>query len=136
MTVRLAKDSIDLAIVTTNTEAMTSFYRDVLGFRYLGETATRATPGGSVRRLLCGSSQIKLVSYATAPSSRAAGGAVADATGFRYWTISVTNLDEIVLACERAGHPIVVPVKEVSPGVRVAIAEDPDGNLVEFLSSS
>ena len=48
MTIKLGKDSIDLAIVTTNPEAMTTFYRDVLGFEYLGEMATRSSPGGLV----------------------------------------------------------------------------------------
>jgi catechol 2,3-dioxygenase-like lactoylglutathione lyase family enzyme len=44
MSVKLAKDSIDLAIVTANADAMTSFYRDVLGFEYLGEMANPVHP--------------------------------------------------------------------------------------------
>jgi len=34
MGVKVAKDAIDLGIVTTNGEAMLTFYRDVLGFRH------------------------------------------------------------------------------------------------------
>jgi catechol 2,3-dioxygenase-like lactoylglutathione lyase family enzyme len=135
MTIKLGKDSIDLAIVTTNPEAMTAFYRDVLGFEYLGEMATRSSPGGLVRRLRCGASTIKLVTYASLPG-RGPDEKGLRATGYRYWTITVTNLREIVDACEGAGRPIVVPIKEISPGVRIAIAVDPDGNWVEFLSTS
>jgi hypothetical protein len=48
----------------------------------------------------------------------------------------VSNLHEIVEACERAGRPIVVPIKELRPRISVAITEDPDANWVEFLSAS
>jgi len=136
MTIKLASDSIDLAIVTANPEAMTTFYRDVLGLEDAGQTAARTTPGGVVRQFLCGTTTIKLVTYASPPPARAPGGGPRLATGYRYWAIHVTNLEEVVAACEGAGRPIVVPIKEISPGVRVAIVEDPDGNWVEFLASS
>ena len=37
MGVKVAKDAIDLGIVTTNGDAMLSFYRDVLGFKHEGD---------------------------------------------------------------------------------------------------
>ena len=132
MTIKLAKDSIDLALVTNQLEEMTAFYRDVLGFEDRGQIAARSTPGGRVAQLQCGSSLIKLVRYAT-PSfdERARGLGV---VGFRYVTLHVRNLEEVVEACERAGRPVVTPIKHIDPQIRVAIVEDPDGNLVEFLS--
>ena len=66
MTIKLTKDSIDLGIVTTNPEAMTAFYRDVLGFEDGGQMSL---PGGSMIRLLCGSSVIKLVTTEPISSS-------------------------------------------------------------------
>jgi uncharacterized glyoxalase superfamily protein PhnB len=36
MGVKVAKDAIDLGIVTTNGPAMLAFYRDVLGFVHVG----------------------------------------------------------------------------------------------------
>ena len=33
----------------------------------------------------------------------------------------------------KAGRTIVVPEREIRPGIRIAIVEDPDGNWVEFL---
>jgi len=132
VTIKLAKDSIDLAIVTNRLEEMTAFYRDVLGFEDLGQIATRSTPGGAVSQLKCGSSLIKLVRYAD-PSSNGSPRGLGVA-GYRYWTISVTNLEEVVEECVRAGRPVMTPIKNISPEIRIAIVEDPDGNLVEFLS--
>jgi catechol 2,3-dioxygenase-like lactoylglutathione lyase family enzyme len=132
MTIKLAKDSIDMALVTNRLEEMTIFYRDVLGFEDCGQIATRSTPGGQVGQLKCGDSLIKLVLYST-PSvvQRAKGLGV---MGYRYLTIHVTNLEEVVEACKSAGRPIVTPIKHISSQIRIAIVEDPDGNLVEFLS--
>ena len=39
MGVKVAKNAIDLGIVTTNGEAMLAFYRDVLGFEHEGDIA-------------------------------------------------------------------------------------------------
>lgn len=133
MTIKLTKDSIDLGIVTTNPEAMTAFYRDVLGFEDGGQMPL---PGGSMTRLMCGTSVIKLVSNAKPPAENAHPGGIGGATGYRYWTISVANLPDIVAACEQAGRKIVVPIREIRPGVTIAIAEDPDGNWVEFLATT
>ena len=132
MTIKLAKDSIDLAIVTNRLEEMTHFYRDVLGFEDCGQIATRSTPGGMVGQLKCGTSLIKLVRYPKLSTEGLPKGL--GHSGYRYWTISVTNLDEVVEACERAGTLVVAPIKHISPEIRIAIVEDPDGNLVEFLS--
>ena len=127
----LTKDSIDLGIVTTDAAAAVGFYRDVLGFEDQGEMPM---PGGTMHRLACGSSVIKIVSPRNPPPASAPPGGIQGATGYRYWTITVGNLDELVAACEAAGRKVVVPVTELRPGVTIAIVEDPDGNWVEFLA--
>ena len=71
-----------------------------------------------------------------APPAAAAGGGIQGATGYRYWTISVANLAEIVERCQRAGVNVVVPITELRPGITIAIVEDPDGNWVEFLETA
>jgi glyoxylase I family protein len=128
----LTKDSIDLGIVTTNAEAALGFYRDVLGFEDQGELPM---PGGTMHRLGCGTSVIKIVSLRSAPAATAPPGGIQGATGYRYWTISVSNLADLVSSCEAAGRKIVVPVTELRPGITIAIVEDPDGNWVEFLQT-
>ncbi len=130
MGVELTKDSIDLGIVVSDPEASLKFYRDTLGFDYQGEMPI---PGGVMHRLLCGTSLIKLVSLSQAPPAAAAPGGIAGATGYRYWTISVSNLDALAATCEEAGYKVAVSPREIRPGIKIAMIEDPDGNWVELL---
>lgn len=46
----------------------------------------------------------------------------------------MSNREEIVRECEKAGRKVAIAPREVRPGVRIAMVEDPDGNWVEFLS--
>ncbi|MEM7078088.1 MAG: VOC family protein [Pseudomonadota bacterium] len=134
MGVELAKDAIDLGIVTNNGDAMVEFYKGVLGFEE--EPSTPFPMGGKMIRLLCGDSLIKIVIPDPGAPGAPPPGPIANATGLRYWTMRVNNLTEIMAACEASGAPITVPVTEVRPGVTIGIVEDPDGNQVEFVSLS
>ena len=133
MGVQLTKDSIDLGIVTSDADRALAFYRDTLGLEVEGEMPM---PGGGVmHRLRCGTSLIKIVVNGKQPKATAPAGGIGGATGYRYWTISVSNLDELVKSCDEGGHKVVVPAMEIRPGIRIAIVEDPDGNWVEFLET-
>ena len=132
MGVELSKTAIDLGIVTNNGDAMVEFYRDVLGF--VEEPSTPFPMGGTMYRLWCGESLIKIVVPEPAASQKPAPGAIAEATGYRYWTMRVSNLAEVMAQCEQAGAKVVVPVTEPRPGVVIGIVADPDGNLVEFVT--
>ena len=133
MGVQLAKNSIDLGIITSNAEAALKFYRDTLGFEPAGEMPMPG--GGTMYRLMCGESMIKVIELDKAPPAKAPPGGIQGATGYRYWTMSVTNLPEMVEACREGGYKIVVPETEIAPGLKIAMVEDPDGNWVEFLST-
>ena len=132
MAMTLTKQAIDLGIVTTNGAAMLAFYRDLLGLKLQGEMPM---PGGVgvMHRLLCGDSLIKLVVLPAVPASAAPGG-IQGAAGYRYWTITISNLGEMVAACSAAGAKVVMAEREIRPGVCIAIVADPDGNWVEFLA--
>lgn len=132
MAVELTKSAIDLGIVTANPEAMVAFYRDVLGFRE--EPSTPFPMGGSMYRLWCGESLIKIVAPDPAPPQTPAPGPIAAASGYRYWTMRVSNLEAIMAECEAKGAKVVVPVTEARPGVVIGMVEDPDGNWVEFVT--
>jgi catechol 2,3-dioxygenase-like lactoylglutathione lyase family enzyme len=131
MGVQLTKPSIDLGIVTTNGPAMLAFYRDVLGFKYLREMPMPG--GGLMHQMLCGDSMIKLVVLDKVPTQGAPGGPQGG-SGYRYWTMTVSNLSQMVQACADAGHKVAMKERELRPGVKIAMVEDPDGNWVEFLS--
>ena len=132
MTVELSKGAIDLGIVTNNSDAMLSFYRDLLGFTE--EPSTPFPGGGTMFRLWCGDSLIKLVVPGDEVNTTPAPGPIPAATGYRYWTMRVTNLAAIMQKCADAGVKVVVPVSEPRPGVTIGMVEDPDGNWVEFVT--
>ena len=131
MLAKLTSRAIDLGIVVTDLDASIGFYRDVLGFDDEGETPMPG--GGRMRRLRCGDSLIKLVGLSGDLPPPAPPGGIQGGTGYRYWTIAASNLDEIAEACSTAGRRIAVPPTEIRPGVRILIVEDPDTNWVEFV---
>ena len=133
MGVALSKDSIDLGIIVTDADTALAFYRDTLGFTSAGEMPMPG--GGTMYRLMCGTSMIKVIKPGREPKAAAAPGGIPGAYGYRYWTISVTNLAEITAACEAGGYKVAVPVTELRPGITISIVEDPDGNWVEFLQT-
>jgi len=131
MGVALTKDSIDLGIVVTDPERSLAFYRDTLGFTAAGEMPMPG--GGTMYRLMCGTSMIKLVHPGKVPPAVAPPGGIPGAYGYRYWTISVSNIEALTAECADAGYKVAVPVTALRPGITIAIVEDPDGNWVEFL---
>jgi len=135
MAVQLAKSAIDLGIVITDSEKALAFYVGVLGFEHQADTPMPIGGGGTMHRLMCGDSMIKLVNLTNTPQAAAPGG-IPGATGMRYFTMQVTNLTEMMAACAEAGVTIAVPESEIRPGISIGMVEDPDGNWVEFVQSS
>jgi catechol 2,3-dioxygenase-like lactoylglutathione lyase family enzyme len=131
MTAATTGSGIDLGIVVSDVEASLAFYRDALGFAVAGSNPLPG--GGTMHRLTCGASTLKLCSPDPAPSAAPLGGELFTALGMRYFTISVTNIDELVGALAAAGTPVVWEPRDITPNARVAIVRDPDGNHVEFL---
>ena len=134
MTANITKTSIDLGIVTINPDAMVRFYKDVVGLPQEGEMPMPG--GGKMIRLLAGTSVIKIVTPAAAPPAVGVPGGIGGATGLRYWTITVSNLNDLAQRCADAGHKLAIKPREIRPGISIAMVEDPDGNWVEFLQVS
>jgi catechol 2,3-dioxygenase-like lactoylglutathione lyase family enzyme len=132
MVIELKKQAIDLGLVTTRGELMLAFYRDLLGLKLVREMPM---PGGQGQmfQLACGESLVKLVVLPAVPAKAAPGG-IQGAAGLRYFTITVGNISDVMQACADASRKVVVPEREIRPGVRIGIVEDPDGNWVEFLA--
>ncbi|HXC38452.1 MAG TPA: VOC family protein [Burkholderiales bacterium] len=130
MGVKLAKKAIDLGIVVRDKEAAVKFYRDTLGLEQIGEQG--GSTGAVIVRLACGESQIKIWTGTSPKTVAASGGPTGGATGNRYWTISISNLDEMAAKIKGAGYKLAWEPREIRPGVRIAMAEDPDGNWVEL----
>jgi hypothetical protein len=117
MGVQVAKDAIDLGIVTTNGPAMLAFYRDVLGFVHEGDIAMEHVGIKVMHRLWFGKSLIKLVVPVRDPGAPPAPGGIPGGTGSRYWTMTVHNLDDLHLhlpemhkgIAPAAGHGTTAP---------------------------
>jgi catechol 2,3-dioxygenase-like lactoylglutathione lyase family enzyme len=131
MTIELSKDSIDLGIVVRDGEAALRFYRDTLGLEHIADTPSGNN--GTMHRLMCGTSLIKVIEYPSPPDAANPIGGIPAASGYRYWTISVQDLDATTERCRSAGYTVAVEPREIRPGVRISMIEDPDGNWVELL---
>ena len=132
---QLTKDSIDLGIVVNDGQAALKFYRDTLGLEHVADTPMPGG-GGTMHRVMCGTTLLKLVALDKVPEAKAPPGGIQGATGIRYFTISVADVARVANGCESAGYKVVVKPREIRPGVSIAIVEDPDGNWVEFLQQS
>ena len=136
MGVQLAKNAIDLGIVIRDSDASLKFYRDTLGFEHVADIPMPLGGGGTMHRLNCGDTLVKLVKFDAVPEAANPPGGIAGASGYRYFTMIVSNLQEIMQTCEDAGYKVVVKVREARPGVTIGMVEDPDGNWVEFVQNS
>lgn len=136
MELQLTQTAIDLGIVISDSEASLAFYRDLLGMTHEADTPMPLGGGGTMHRLRCGQTLIKLVKFNDVPENRPHGGGIPGATGYRYFTIHVANLEEVMAACEAAGVKVVIPIREARPGVTIGMVADPDGNIVEFVHTS
>jgi glyoxylase I family protein len=134
MPITLSKPSIDIGIVVSDGPRSLAFYRDLLGFKHI-QSQVLPFGGGRLERLVCGDSQVKLLVPDNPPASRPARGEALNGLGFRYCTVQVQELDTIVKECEAVGCVFQRPLTEVQPGIRIAVVEDPDGNLVEFVEN-
>ena len=130
----IQKNAIDIGIITKDIEAMLTFYRDSLELEF--EASIPMPGGGTMNRFKVGDSVIKIIELDPSAPAEAPLGGIRGASGYRYWTIHVNNLEECVATIEAAGYKVVVPVKKIREGIAIAIVEDPDANWVELLENS
>lgn len=134
MSVNVTKAAIDIGIVCKDIDAMMNFYGEVLGLELEGSIPMPG--GGTMNRFKVGDSVIKVIELDPAAPAEAVPGGIRAASGYRYWTITCDNLEATVQDAAAAGAKIVVPAKEVRPGITIAIIADPDGNWVELLETA
>jgi len=133
MALQLTKDSIDLGIVVKDPQASLAFYRDTVGMTDAGDGPMGG--GSHMYRLMCGTSMVKLLTFAKPPKGEAPPGGINGGTGYRYFTITVANIEEVTKACGDAGYTVAMGVTNLRPGITISMVLDPDGNTVEFLQA-
>lgn len=133
MAVDLSKAALDVGFISSNSEQMVAFYRDVLG---LAQDDDVTIPNyGTIHKFNCGDSILRIMVPETQPQD-VAGGEFMSRNGIRYITFNINNLEEVVQACKDFGCNIAVDIRDLRPGVRCAQIQDPDGNYVEFICAA
>ena len=112
-------------------DACRRFYGEQLGFPFEGEMNLGG--GNKMFRYRIGTTVLKLVRTGGDPPTGPSG--MWSQTGLRYFTITVKNIEDVVAQLEAQGLSFSVPLREIRPGIRIAILPDPEGNMVELLES-
>ena len=134
------KRTLDVGIVVVDMTRSLNFYRDLIGlpvvaeFRIgqVGEPVVSRIGDGEMVWLRYRESLIKLVEMDVEPSGRTPT-SLSKATGFRFITLPVPDIEALMAKMEQAKAPLVVPLIELADGVKISMVEDPDGNVVEFI---
>ncbi len=131
---QIQKAAIDIGIITNNLEKMLVFYRDCLGLEV--EAVIPMPGGGTMHRFKAGKSIIKIIELDPQPNATAPPGGIRAATGYRYWTLHVNELSDLIDRLQAEGVEVVVPIKTIREGITIAIVADPDGNWIELLHNA
>jgi predicted enzyme related to lactoylglutathione lyase len=116
----------EIGIVVRDIETVTAFYRDGLG---LPHVADLPIPIGLQRRFAYRDSIIKLLQLDDAPTtSNPPGGVTGGATGLRWLTLQLPDLEEVLERSEAAGGKVAMPIQQWKDGSKFMILEDPEGS--------
>jgi len=131
MTAELARPVLNVGIVTVDLERMARFYTGLFGFEAMPEIVF---PGsGTVHRFVAGNSILRLMVPEVPPPHDGAAGDFLSSTGYRYMTLSVTDIDEATRQAETYGGTVAYGPATIRPGVKIAQLRDPDGNWMELV---
>lgn len=134
------------AISAANFESMLAFYRDVLGMTVFSieempaERAAFAHISGTAYRLARleteGHDRLKIVAALQSPKLQPDVSHLLERHGFAYLTFIVPDLRAVMGRLKKAGARLLTGPDPVPfrPGVvELAIAQDPEGNFLEFV---
>jgi catechol 2,3-dioxygenase-like lactoylglutathione lyase family enzyme len=128
---KLAKEAVDMGVLSGDIDASLNFYRDVLGLEFVEKMPAS---NGTMYRLRFGRSDFKLIDPTNKPPQGPVG--FNNQLGFRTVAFCISNLTEVCEELRSKGVEFVVEEKQARPGVRIAMVKDPDGNIVEFVERS
>ncbi len=124
--------AIDVGVVVDDLERSLEFYRDLLSLPVVSEVTTSLIGQGRMVQLKYGPSLIKLVKLEKTPPRRGPTG-IDTNLGYRYITLLVSDIAAIMTRIEQDDIPIVMPVTQHGKGTTIAMVQDPDGNIIEFV---
>jgi predicted enzyme related to lactoylglutathione lyase len=121
---------LDVGVVVRNLDVSSAFYANVLG---LPLHSSLSAPWPESRRFSSGSSLVKLTGTDDSIEEEERHGDIRGATGIRYFSVYVQDLDEVLGRCAQHGVTVRTPRTQIKPGRCVAIIDDPDGNPIELV---
>ena len=129
--IKLTKAELDVAIVASDADATCAFYRDLVGLTEL--PSMPLGPGSVQRRFRIGKHWVKVNCLAQPPERQRAG---IERVGIRLLALIVDDFDRVLGRLDAADHkhaPLAVPA---GVGYRVALTQDPEGNVIELIGPS
>lgn len=126
---RMAKPALDVGLVTRDAERLIRFYEAIVGM--VRQPPIELPNIGTIHRLACGESILRVMVPVAAPEPDAAPSFSAR-SGIRYLTLEVDDLDAAVEAVRATGGSVTLAPFTLRPGRRVSQVADPDGNMIEL----
>ncbi|ONH26582.1 VOC family protein [Pseudofrankia asymbiotica] len=123
---------VEIGLVSAD-EALVEFFAHVFGLERLPAVKSGS---GVVHRLQAPGTVIKVMVPSAPPSVTEPPESFLSATGLRYLTMYVTDLDGTLERVTARGGRLRHGPMDVGPGVRVAVVQDPDGNTVEVVGGA
>ena len=118
-----------VGLTVNDADATRSFLTNVLGLE-AGKSEDLPSLGTIKHEFVAGDTTLKVWQLDGLPAET---GAIPDYSGIRYLTAVVDSIDAVVARARDAGRHIPVEPRDLAPGVRIAIIEDPDGNWFELV---
>jgi catechol 2,3-dioxygenase-like lactoylglutathione lyase family enzyme len=128
MSLKPAKDSVDIGIFVSDIKKSLDFYHGLLGLEKIEELQTGF---GTLHRLRYGTTDVKLMDPKQVPPAGAVG--LEKQLGFRYITFVIRDLSGLCTVLKEKGVEFTIPETQIRPGTRIAMVKDPDGNIIEFV---
>ena len=139
---------IDLGMVVKDSARTAEFLTNVVGFKEVRGFAVNAEVGrkiglvdgypAEVRVFMLEGTEpatrIKVLSFPKAQGKQADQAFIHSTLGFRYLTLYVTDMNQILARLKKAGVPTLgeTPM-EMGAGTWLVTIKDPDGNFIEFV---
>ena len=126
---------LEIGVVVRDFDATVPFYEGGLGLTHLED---HATPYGELRKFVTAQGRvIKLMKlHVDLAEANPPDGLLGPATGLRWISLVVADIDAVNERCQAAGGRVVKPLHELFPGKQLVILEDPEGNCWIEVSSA
>ncbi|WP_436791634.1 VOC family protein [Yinghuangia sp. YIM S10712] len=120
---------IEIGLVSAD-KTLADYYAAVFE---LEELPALESSSGTVHRLQGPGAVIKVMVPAQPPTPAQPVTPFIAATGLRYLTLAVTDLDATLTRVKSHNGTVDLGPLEIAPGLRIAITKDPDGNTIEIV---